>query len=1156
MSSLQSIMNLDEDQPDASSPMDKKDKDSATPASGLRARGPPTSSTPSGHVIRPDLQQHPPSTFTPPTLRIPIAAAAANDDDESSNPFYNHPAQQQQSQHHTPSQDLTATLHNLHYSQGQRPVEPSSSIPTLSVASSGPSDLRRQSSTSVDSMDHQHGYGSAASSSSMGGGAGSGGYPPNHPRRPMGSPGPEIPIKLTPITGRVSRAKKGVPVHICDICTPPKTFTRAEHLSDQEGDRASQSGDSGRRDSKDSTLEGPMTGLTVRGLSSNLAYPSSSQGGFHGASTPSSSSAPATPPIGSGTGSTMSPPPGSSEQYGSSSSHQGTGHYRYVGMPVMTHQSGSMKASSDPPSFAEMEYLQQPRTYPIPRFVPTQGLSPSTALPTALDQTPDLIHSGWTSSGDDNYSTPPEVSTRRSDWRHTSQHNLEWPANSNLLSQFATGGRQEIDTSGGGIGTMAGSYYVPTAGFPSSPHMASVSQSYHALLSDPLMSTFTDEHAQSLLDPAITAQHAIDQRTSSVRRHTPETSISTSGQAADTLVTPAPLPHRINSVAQARQKEMIVDSTDVDVAMSFGTENGSPHWSDDNPASAGILTGSALTGMGECGGGSGGSGMGGPAALHTLLPRPVRNAISDYINIYWERFHVLYPFIHRPTCGGEEVLRCAMAAIATQYLNGKEDRKRGNQLHEWAWQEAKRHPYRNLQVMQAILLCEHFARFRGRKAVVRPSKLFTDLYARILDHNPNLYDSALSSDTPSFGNHQQNMGICMAKEERWRTWLEAEGRRRLLASCFTLDCHASTYHQVSRAKDDIDPTRIPLTGPSESLWAATSAEQWATILDAHPQLGNPQFLPNIDSLRPEDIPRFTIFDQASILSAAALMLPRRYLASRSTAVKNDDEGSGSSDDLRTPTTASYAAQQLKRLKPEDRVLQLCSRVGFHYAPWTAVNVFLALHHTPLHDLLAVSGDSWVFSQKVLGATTFLEHQKRLKAWTEGRSPPSPTSGQPTSPTTIGFEGMSSAKATLYAARALASFLERPISLSNGLTPHVTCLSNYWAMYVCALIIWAFGNRAGKSSFSSSSGSGISSSPTSKGATMSEEDAVAWLQTVAQLDQPEDVARMRQRKEASATVVSMVKRRLEADCGGGTSRLFVEAVGILRKLEEGVTRRWF
>jgi hypothetical protein len=31
-----------------------------------------------------------------------------------------------------------------------------------------------------------------------------------------------IPVKLTPITGRVSRAKKGVPVHVCDICKPAK----------------------------------------------------------------------------------------------------------------------------------------------------------------------------------------------------------------------------------------------------------------------------------------------------------------------------------------------------------------------------------------------------------------------------------------------------------------------------------------------------------------------------------------------------------------------------------------------------------------------------------------------------------------------------------------------------------------------------------------------------------------------------------------------------------------------------------------------------------------------------------------------------------------------------------------------------------------------
>ena len=39
-----------------------------------------------------------------------------------------------------------------------------------------------------------------------------------------------IPIKLTPKTRRISRAQKGLPVHVCDLCNPFKTFTRAEHL--------------------------------------------------------------------------------------------------------------------------------------------------------------------------------------------------------------------------------------------------------------------------------------------------------------------------------------------------------------------------------------------------------------------------------------------------------------------------------------------------------------------------------------------------------------------------------------------------------------------------------------------------------------------------------------------------------------------------------------------------------------------------------------------------------------------------------------------------------------------------------------------------------------------------------------------------------------
>lgn len=83
----------------------------------------------------------------------------------------------------------------------------SSTSPTGSTVRPAPARGHSNTSSSNEGMDR---YGSHAS--------GSGGQQPS---RPLGNPS-DIPIKLTPITGRVSRAKKGVPVHTCDICRPPK----------------------------------------------------------------------------------------------------------------------------------------------------------------------------------------------------------------------------------------------------------------------------------------------------------------------------------------------------------------------------------------------------------------------------------------------------------------------------------------------------------------------------------------------------------------------------------------------------------------------------------------------------------------------------------------------------------------------------------------------------------------------------------------------------------------------------------------------------------------------------------------------------------------------------------------------------------------------
>lgn len=83
--------------------------------------------------------------------------------------------------------------------------------------------------------------------------------------------------------------------------------------------------------------------------------------------------------------------------------------------------------------------------------------------------------------------------------------------------------------------------------------------------------------------------------------------------------------------------------------------------------------------------------------LPVSLSREARSALPTYIDIYWDKVHPLYPIIHRATVedGTDNVpeqvhvLRCAMAAVATQFLGHREHRVSGSQLHAYAWHKSK-----------------------------------------------------------------------------------------------------------------------------------------------------------------------------------------------------------------------------------------------------------------------------------------------------------------------------------------------------------------------------------------------------------------------------------------------------------------------------------
>lgn len=316
--------------------------------------------------------------------------------------------------------------------------------------------------------------------------------------------------------------------------------------------------------------------------------------------------------------------------------------------------------------------------------------------------------------------------------------------------------------------------------------------------------------------------------------------------------------------------------------------------------------------------------------------------------------------------------------------------------------------------------------------------------------------------------------------------------------------------------DDI--SLVPLTTPSDGLWDAPSAESWAAMVETSPNT-MPTFFHMLDmnSFNSQDINTYSAFDKSIILAHEFLELQSQTTPTQVMAGPDYQSSEGN-------------IRRIEELFPDCPV----------------ANTYLALHHTPLHDLLAVSGESWVFSHKLLQESSFAEQKKRLRQWSDSPK---------------------AAAAVGYACRALHAFTshgnvagsseyrdEMGDDTDDGTMDWDARLqrrwrddmSDYWSMYVCALICWAFGHRA------QATGS-VSPVSSFHSDAQSETAALAWLQTMA-VTQPEHVMECRS-KEDAMLVVGLARRWLESDVFE-RNRLYVDAVRVLKKLEEGVNWKWF
>lgn len=319
------------------------------------------------------------------------------------------------------------------------------------------------------------------------------------------------------------------------------------------------------------------------------------------------------------------------------------------------------------------------------------------------------------------------------------------------------------------------------------------------------------------------------------------------------------------------------------------------------------------------------------------------------------------------------------------------------------------------------------------------------------------------------------------------------------------DVHQAIYHQQSRFKAPTDESRLLVCLPAhDHVWNARNASEWLVQRSDH-QIQPMRLVEQ--NLSSQHILNTTSFTQSLLICWLASSLPPRE----------------------DPT---YPNDLLPQMHPTIKSFMTL----FPNSP--QAHTYLALYHTPLHDLLAIAGDTWVFAQKITPPSAFHAAQSRLKIWSTS---------------------LAAAQATHHACRILYESLIHPWTSPSGdrsTTPH--CISDYWSLYVSALICWAFGHRYQNSSNANStlsrrnSSSAIGAMDVDE-ATISDAahiKAVKYANDILELGVEALLTSKAAVKCDTTGVIDAVRQRLEFESVGNKSGLLVDAVTVLTKIKEG------
>jgi hypothetical protein len=418
---------------------------------------------------------------------------------------------------------------------------------------------------------------------------------------------------------------------------------------------------------------------------------------------------------------------------------------------------------------------------------------------------------------------------------------------------------------------------------------------------------------------------------------------------------------------------------------------------------------------------------------------------QDCFQCYWQHFHPLFPIVHRPTfltTKPSPLMSGAMVAIGSQFDTRPNAKEYSLALLEACIKLLAKRPAitsrSSVTDIQAVFLLEYLSKFRSRKADVQISHRFRSLYGSFMQNRHWVHVNPLAVlNTLPRECSQDAMGRAQ------KFWVEHETRRRVLQASFILDVQQSNlFGQPSvsvqpssnpfNTRPQISQTnKIPFPCSSE-LWESRDLTQWLSLTRSYVSLSLPSAAISINrlsGLRPEGFDHF----QASLLLA--------YGLSSYANIEDDDSPNGPLNSLIT---------SLQDRNGSDLATSTHSRILFSY------HTVMAVRYSPLHTLLTVSGESWLFNQKLAQEGEFRSAKMKLRQWVSDTDDVKKAVWHAVRALRYVVDGTEWSLSTATPTTANTMWNNTMPLIRSPTAGPSTMLQATWSIYTCVLICWAYG----------------------------------------------------------------------------------------------------